>query len=43
MKRVKAMLGVLAALALVTLTGMGLFKHFVTDQIMDKGGMMNPD
>ena len=43
MKRVKIMLGVLAALTLVTLTGVGLFKHFVTDQIMDKGGMMNPD
>ena len=43
MKRVKAMLGVLAALALATLTGMGLFKHFVIDQTMDKGGMMNPD
>ena len=37
------MLGVLAALTLVTLTGVGLFKHFVTDQIMDKGGMMEPD
>ena len=37
------MLGVLAALTLVTLAGVGLFKHFVTDQIMDKGGMMNPD
>ena len=43
MKRVKIMLGVLAALTLVTLTGVGLFKHFVTDQIMDKGGMMEPD
>lgn len=43
MKRVKSVLGGLAALALVTLTGMALFKHFVTDQIMDKGGMMNPD
>lgn len=37
------MLGVPAALTLVTLTGVGLFKHFVTDQIMDKGGMMEPD
>lgn len=43
MKRVKIVFGGLAALALVTLAGMGLFKHFVTDQIMDKDGMMNPD
>ena len=43
MKRVKIVLGLLAAAVLAALTGMGLFKHFVTDQIMDKGGMMNPD
>ena len=43
MKRVKLLLGGLTALALVTLTGMGLFKYFVTDQTVDKGGMMNPD
>ena len=24
-------------------TGVLLYRHFVADQIMDKGGMMNPD
>lgn len=31
------------ALALLCVTGVFLFRHFVTDQITDRGGMENPD
>lgn len=34
---------VLLALTVLGVTGVFLFRHFVADQIMDKGGMMNPD
>ena len=33
----------LLALTVLGVTGVPLFRHFVADQIMDKGGMMNPD
>ena len=33
----------LLALAVLSVIGVLLFRHFVADQIMDKGGMMNPD
>jgi len=33
----------LLALTVLGVTGVLLFRHFVADQIMDKGGMMNPD
>lgn len=33
----------LLALAVLGVTGVLLFRHFVADRIMDKGGMMNPD
>ena len=33
----------LLALTVLSVTGVLLFRHFVADQIMDKGGMMNPD
>ena len=43
----KKILGVfliaLLALTVLGVTGVLLFRHFVADQIMDKGGMMNPD
>lgn len=39
MKRVLIAAGILAA---VLLAGSFLFRHFVTDQITDKGGMENP-
>lgn len=34
---------VLLALAALSLTGISLFRHFVSNRIMDKGGMENPD
>ena len=33
----------LIALTVLSVTGVLLFRHFVADQIMDKGGMMDPD
>lgn len=44
MKKVlTVLLIVLLALTVLCVTGVLLFRHFVADQIMDKGGMMNPD
>ncbi len=44
MKRIlTVLLIVLLALTGLCVTGVLLFHHFVADQIMDKGGMMNPD
>lgn len=37
------MIWILLAGMLVGLTLSGLYKHFVTDRIMDRGGMENPD
>ena len=34
---------VLLALTVLCVTGFLLFRHFVANQIMDKGGMINPD
>ena len=39
----RRMIWILLAGVLVGLTLSGLYKHFVTDQIMDRGGMENPD
>lgn len=39
----RRMIWILLAGVLVGLTISGLYKHFVTDQIMDRGGMENPD
>ena len=33
----------LIALTVLGVTGVLLFRYIVADQIMDKGGMMNPD
>lgn len=33
----------LLALTVLSVTGVLLFRHFVTDRIMDKDGMINPD
>lgn len=33
----------LIVLTALGVTGVLLFRHFVADQIMDKGGMMDPD
>lgn len=33
----------LLVMTVLNVTGVLLFRHFVDDQIMDKGGMMNPD
>lgn len=41
MKKILSVL--LIALMVLSVTGVLLFRHFVADQIMDKGGMMNPD
>lgn len=42
-KVVTVILIVLLALAILGAAGALLFRHFVTDMITDKGGMMNPD
>lgn len=42
MKRVKIILGTLSILTLVVLVGIGLFRHFITNQIMDGDNMENP-
>lgn len=42
-KILSALLIALLALTVLSVTGVLLFRHFVADQIMDKGGMMNPD
>ena len=42
-KVVTVFLIVLLALAILGAAGALLFRHFVTDMITDKGGMMNPD
>lgn len=34
---------VVLVLAVLCTAGVFLFRHFVTDRIMDKGGMENPD
>ena len=39
----RRMIWILLAGVLVGLTLSGLYKHFVTDRIMDRGGMENPD
>lgn len=39
----RRMIWILLAGVLVGLALSGLYKHFVTDQIMDRGGMENPD
>lgn len=39
----RRMIWILLAGVLVGLTLSGIYKHFVTDQIMDRGGMENPD
>ena len=39
----RRMIWILLAGMLVGLTLSGLYKHFVTDRIMDRGGMENPD
>ena len=39
----RRMIWILLAGILVGLTLSGLYKHFVTDRIMDRGGMENPD
>ena len=39
----KKILIVLLALTALGLTGVLMFRHFVTDQITDRGGMENPD
>ena len=39
----RRMIWILLAGMLVELTLSGLYKHFVTDRIMDRGGMENPD
>ena len=44
MKRILSVfLIALLVLTVLGVTGVLLFRHFVADQIMDKGGMMNPD
>lgn len=44
MKKILSVLLIaLLVLAALAVTGVLLFRHFVADQIMDKGGMMNPD
>ena len=44
MKRLKLALVVVSALALLALAGFLLFRHFVTNRIMDGGnGMENPE
>ena len=44
MKKILSILLIaLLALTVLGLTGVLLFRRFVADQIMDKGGMMNPD
>ena len=42
-KILSVLLFALLALTVLSVTGVLLFRHFVADQIMDKGGMMNPD
>lgn len=42
-KMLNMLLIVLPALAVLGVTGLLLFRHFVTDQIADWGGMENPD
>ena len=39
----RRMIWIFLAGALVGIVLSGLYKHFVTDQIMDRGGMENPD
>lgn len=44
MKKILSVLLIaLLVLAVLSVTGVLLFRHFVADQITDKGGMMNPD
>ena len=44
MKKILSVLLIaLLVLAVLSVTGVLLFHHFVADQITDKGGMMNPD
>lgn len=44
MKKILSVLLIaLLALTVLSVTGVLLFRHFVADQITDKGGMMNPD
>ena len=44
MKKVLSVLLIaLLVLTVLSVTGVLLFRHFVADQITDKGGMMNPD
>ena len=44
MKKILSVLLIaLLALTVMSVTGVLLFRHFVTDRVMDKGGMMNPD
>lgn len=42
-KNLSVLLIILLALMVLAVAGVLLFRHFVTGQIMDKGGMMNPD
>ena len=44
MKKILSVLLIaLLVLTVLSVTGVLLFRHFVADQITDKGGMMNPD
>ena len=43
MKRLMIVLGIAAGATVIVLTCAGLYKHFITDRTMDKGGMENPN
>ena len=43
MKRWVKIVVLILALVILLAAGAALYKHFITDSIMDKGGMENPD